>query len=271
MAMYEPLNVDARLTIVRAQEAAQELGHSFIAPEHFIIGLLGDTTPAAQALISFGVTREVALATTRTRLANEKRAGEEFHFTPRAKRAFESAFQVVRAEKRDPGAKIVIGPEHLLLGIARAEENEDDGMLKSLGVSYDMLRGALAGSLSRVRSVPFVRVDHVQLAMLRGEEERARSFYAGILGMEELRKPADLVGRGGVWFKSGSVQIHLGVDDDFHPARKAHPALQCADLKKLVQTLREHGIEVQEVGRFEDNRPHAYVFDPFGNRLEFIG
>lgn len=236
----------------------------YIAPEHFVIGVLAGESAVADTLIKLGLSHDAAVEATRARLADYKVDAREIFFTVRAKRAMQLAFEEAREHKHS------LRNEHLLLGVAR-EETGEDGLLKSFGVSYEALRAALADAIDALRDVPFERVDHVQLAMPRGEEDRARAFYADLLGMEELRKPAELIGRGGVWFQSGPVQIHLGVEDDFRPARKAHPALQCRDFKHLVQTLREHGIEVQEVGRFEDNRPHAYLFDPFGNRLELIG
>ena len=77
-----------------------------------------------------------------------------------------------------------------------------------------------------IMSVPFAAIDHVQLAMPKGEEAAARRFYCEVLGMIEIPKPPILAQRGGCWFESGKVQIHLGVEGDFRPARKAHPALR---------------------------------------------
>jgi len=85
---------------------------------------------------------------------------------------------------------------------------------------------------------PFTAIDHVQLAMPAGAEETARSFYRDLLGMNEVPKPAELAKRGGCWFESGSVQVHLGVEADFRPARKAHPAMRCADYDELIGRLR---------------------------------
>lgn len=116
---------------------------------------------------------------------------------------------------------------------------------------------------------PFSAIDHVQLAMPRGEEARARVFYATLLGMNEVAKPAELAKRGGCWFVSGAVQIHLGVEDDFRAAKKAHPALRCLDYDGLTARLRAAGADVRE----DDSIPglrRCHVFDPFGNRIELI-
>lgn len=113
------------------------------------------------------------------------------------------------------------------------------------------------------------KIHHVQLAMPRGGEERARAFYAGLLGVPEAPKPAGLAARGGVWFEQGDVKIHLGVEDDFRPARKAHPAFLVADLRALLDRLRKAGVEVVEDGMLPGFR-RVYAADPFGNRLELM-
>jgi len=92
----------------------------------------------------------------------------------------------------------------------------------------------------------FTAIDHVQLAMPPGEEEKARAFYGGLLGMKELAKPTELAKRGGCWFESGDAQIHLGVENDFRAAKKAHPALRCRNYAALVQRLRDSGVAVNE-------------------------
>jgi catechol 2,3-dioxygenase-like lactoylglutathione lyase family enzyme len=118
-------------------------------------------------------------------------------------------------------------------------------------------------------AAPFTSIDHVQLAMPAGEEELARRFYCGVLGMQEIPKPAELAARGGCWFASGDVQIHLGVETDFRPAKKAHPALRCHDYESLVQNLRSAGIQVEEPNDIPGvQRCHAH--DIFGNRIELI-
>ena len=118
-------------------------------------------------------------------------------------------------------------------------------------------------------AAPFIAIDHVQLAMPPGGEQRARIFSAGVLGMMELPKPPELAKRGGCWFESGGAQLHLGVESDFRPAKKAHPALRCRDYAVLLQRLRDSGIEVIEPQDIPAVT-RCHVHDPFGNRLELI-
>jgi catechol 2,3-dioxygenase-like lactoylglutathione lyase family enzyme len=116
---------------------------------------------------------------------------------------------------------------------------------------------------------PFTAIGHVQLAMPAGQEEAARRFYAQLLGMREVCKPAELLKRGGCWFESGQVQIHLGVEKDFRPAMKAHPALKCADYGRLVAKLQASGVNLTESADIPGVR-RCYLHDPFGNRIELI-
>ena len=116
----------------------------------------------------------------------------------------------------------------------------------------------------------FVRIDHIALAMPAGEEPRARDFYCGVLGMRELQKPPKLATRGGAWFQSGDVQIHLGVDKEFRAAKKAHPAIRVSDYDAFVARMQDASVTVTPDGTFVDGSPHCYVDDPFGNRIEFI-
>ena len=116
---------------------------------------------------------------------------------------------------------------------------------------------------------PFTAIDHVQLAMPPGEEAKARSFYRDLLGMTEVPKPPELAKRGGCWFQSGSVQIHLGVEKDFRPAKKAHPALRCAKYDDLVSRLNAAGISTNPDDTISEVR-RCHVFDCFGNRIELI-
>jgi catechol 2,3-dioxygenase-like lactoylglutathione lyase family enzyme len=110
-------------------------------------------------------------------------------------------------------------------------------------------------------------IDHVQVAAPAGCEEEARAFYGGLLGLEELEKPEPLRSRGGCWFRAGTHELHVGVDEPFAPARKAHPGFVVDDLAALTARLQEAGVEVTP----DDTIPgveRAYVADPFGNRLE---
>jgi catechol 2,3-dioxygenase-like lactoylglutathione lyase family enzyme len=113
------------------------------------------------------------------------------------------------------------------------------------------------------------RLDHVQLAMPAGREADAVAFYEGVLGLLELPKPPVLAARGGCWFEHGSVTVHLGVDPDFRPAQKAHPAFVVDDLDALAVTLDAAGVELRPDDALEGVR-RGYVDDPFGNRIELI-
>lgn len=114
-----------------------------------------------------------------------------------------------------------------------------------------------------------VGIDHVQVAMPAGDEERARGFYGGVLGLRELPKPEALAGRGGVWFAVGEQQLHVGVDPAFAPQRKGHPALLVRDVAHLRGRLQAAGAPIVE----DDLLPgyeRIYTADPFGNRLELL-
>jgi catechol 2,3-dioxygenase-like lactoylglutathione lyase family enzyme len=112
-------------------------------------------------------------------------------------------------------------------------------------------------------------IHHVQLAMPLGGEAPARAFYTGLLAVPEIAKPPDLATRGGCWFERGELKIHLGVDEDFRPAQRAHAALIVDDLQALASTLKRHGCRVVEDQPLEGyNR--LYVDDPFGNRIELM-
>ena len=112
-------------------------------------------------------------------------------------------------------------------------------------------------------------LDHVQLAMPQGGEHMARHFYGRLLGLDEVPKPANLAARGGVWFERGPVRVHLGVERDFAPARKAHPAFIVDDLKALVEHLASHGVGAATDEPL-DGYSRVYVSDPFGNRIELM-
>jgi hypothetical protein len=112
-------------------------------------------------------------------------------------------------------------------------------------------------------------VDHVQLAAPPGSEPRLRTYYVDVLGMAELPKPPVLAARGGCWFQAGAVQLHLGIEEDFRPAKKAHPGLRVRDIEAYAARLEAHEAMVT----WDDNLPghrRFYSEDPVGNRLEFL-
>lgn len=112
-------------------------------------------------------------------------------------------------------------------------------------------------------------LDHVQIAVPAGSETEARRFYGEFLGLEEIPKPEQLAGRGGVWFVIGGHQLHLGVESDFRPARKAHPAFATRSIDTVAARLDRNG----QVVRWDDSLPGTrrfFIHDPFGNRLEIL-
>jgi catechol 2,3-dioxygenase-like lactoylglutathione lyase family enzyme len=113
------------------------------------------------------------------------------------------------------------------------------------------------------------RLDHVLLAMPAGRESDARRFYQGILGIPEASKPEALAARGGCWFEDGELKIHLGVEKDFVPARKAHPAFIVDDLAGLEFKLKASGYPVAHDEPL-DGYDRIFVNDPFGNRIELM-
>jgi catechol 2,3-dioxygenase-like lactoylglutathione lyase family enzyme len=109
-------------------------------------------------------------------------------------------------------------------------------------------------------------LDHVQVAIPPGGEDAARRFYAGLLGLREMEKPEPMRATGGVWFEPG---VHLSVERDFAPARKAHPGLRVADLDAIAARLADAGADVEWDERWPGVR-RFYTRDPFGNRLELL-
>ncbi|MFJ7078388.1 glyoxalase [Streptomyces sp. NPDC098781] len=112
-------------------------------------------------------------------------------------------------------------------------------------------------------------VDHVQLAAPPGSQDLLRTYYVDVLGMTEIPKPPALAARGGCWFQAGTVQLHLGIETDFRPAKKAHPGLRVSGIEAYGARLAAHGAHVE----WDDNLPghrRCYSYDPVGNRLEFL-
>lgn len=112
-------------------------------------------------------------------------------------------------------------------------------------------------------------LDHVQVAIPVGGESDAREYYGAVLGMQEVPKPTALAARGGCWFVSGNAVLHLGVEEPFAPARKAHPAFLVTDLDALADVLGSSGREVTHSDGELPGIRRFHTFDPFGNRLEF--
>jgi catechol 2,3-dioxygenase-like lactoylglutathione lyase family enzyme len=125
------------------------------------------------------------------------------------------------------------------------------------------------------RKLESMKLDHIQLAMPVGEETKARAFYGDLLGLQEIEKPEVLRARGGCWFQLGAnqlnftSQLHLGVETDFKPAKKAHPAFRVNNYEALQQRLQEASFTVMHDDMLKDVE-RFYIHDPFGNRLEFI-
>ena len=112
-------------------------------------------------------------------------------------------------------------------------------------------------------------LDHVQIAMPPGREAAARAFYGTALGLREIPKPAPLAARGGVWYAVGDQELHLGVAEDFLPAKKAHPAFRVPDAAAVAERLREAGFAARWDTSLPD-RPRFFTDDPFGNRVEIL-
>lgn len=112
-------------------------------------------------------------------------------------------------------------------------------------------------------------IDHIQLAAPKGCEEEARKFWGEIVGLTEVQKPESLQGRGGCWFQYGNQQIHIGVEEDFLPAKKAHPAFVIGNIEDFRLHLEGNGIKTKEDAPI-DGRARFFVNDPFGNRVEFL-
>jgi catechol 2,3-dioxygenase-like lactoylglutathione lyase family enzyme len=123
--------------------------------------------------------------------------------------------------------------------------------------------------VGRRLTVEFEGLQHVQLAIPEGGEEAARAFWAGIVGLTEIPKPPALAARGGCWFRAGGVEIHAGVEDDFAPAFRAHPALLVRGLAALAERFEAAGVTVRPDTELP-GYARFYATDPFGNRVEFL-
>ena len=121
--------------------------------------------------------------------------------------------------------------------------------------------------------IAFAGLDHVQVAAPKGGEAAARRFYGELLGLPELPKPPELAARGGCWFACGDGQLHVGIEVDFRPAKKAHPGLLLADAAAhaaLRARLAAADVAIIEGRRGDEGVASFFVEDPFGNRLELV-
>jgi catechol 2,3-dioxygenase-like lactoylglutathione lyase family enzyme len=117
--------------------------------------------------------------------------------------------------------------------------------------------------------MPIVNIDHVQIAIPVASEDRARAFYSGILGFTEVAKPPQMAERKSIWFVAGAVNLHLGIEPDFTPAKRAHPAFVVEGLDKILAACDRAAIYSKPDTSFNGFR-RVHVFDPFGNRLELM-
>jgi predicted enzyme related to lactoylglutathione lyase len=117
--------------------------------------------------------------------------------------------------------------------------------------------------------MPILSIDHVQIAIPVAGEDRARAFYSGILGFTEVPKPAEMAERKSIWFSAGGVNLHLGLEPDFHPAKRAHPAFVVTGLDAILAACERAGLSTKPDTSFNGLR-RVHVFDPFGNRLELM-
>lgn len=132
------------------------------------------------------------------------------------------------------------------------------------------MSGVSAQGYGPRHATPFAfGLHHVQIAVPPGSEDDCRAFYVDALGMREITKPPALAARGGLWVRADGVEIHLGVEQDFRPARKAHPGIRVEDLDGLAKRLAENGVEVTWDDDFPGHR-RFYASDNLGNRLEFL-
>ena len=239
----------------RADAFAATLGDGRITPEHLLLALLWDGSSAAsQRLWHLGASRDAIVDGLRAR-------GVAVPAAPLPEQREMDLGERVWFD-RDQVCAVI---EHLRLHLPPEKHwgfnYEGDRAYVSSEASVD-LEALVAEALPP--TIEIRRLDHVQVAMPAGGEDDGRAFYAGLLGFTEVPKPERLAGRGGCWFQAGEANVHLGVDPDFRPARKAHPALLVRGLAALAERLGEAGVPVAQDG------DSLYVDDPFGNRVELL-
>jgi catechol 2,3-dioxygenase-like lactoylglutathione lyase family enzyme len=117
--------------------------------------------------------------------------------------------------------------------------------------------------------MPILSLNHVQIAIPIASQDRARAFYSGILGFTEIEKPPQMADRKSLWFVAGAVNLHLGIEPDFTPAKRAHPAFVVDGLDQILAACERASITIKPDTSFNNFR-RVHVFDPFGNRLELM-
>jgi catechol 2,3-dioxygenase-like lactoylglutathione lyase family enzyme len=141
--------------------------------------------------------------------------------------------------------------------------------IKTIAFSFSLKLANLKPKEGGRMKFSIEKIDHVQVAAPKGTEKDAVEFYSGVLGMKEVQKPDALKERGGAWFEFGDYQLHVGVEEPFSPAQKAHPAFKVKGFEALQQHLATEGVELKN----DDSIPGVlrfFISDPFGNRLEFL-
>lgn len=118
--------------------------------------------------------------------------------------------------------------------------------------------------------MPAIALHHVQVAIPIGEEDRARAFYGGVLGLVEIPKPVAQRERGGLWFRVGALELHIGIEKDFRPAKKAHPGLLVDDLAAVSVLAAAAGHPTRPDTMVMEGYDRLFVDDPFGNRVELL-
>lgn len=161
------------------------------------------------------------------------------------------------------GIPLVTGPSGVMEVSAPRSGESIVASVTPVDLPFPLLTGDPAAT------VTIGAILHVQLAIPSGAETEARGFYGGLLGLSELSKPPALAARGGVWFRVGAQELHLGVEPEFRPARKAHPAFAVDAPERLRRRLERHGVATRDDVTLPD-RSRFYCDDPFGNRLEFV-
>ncbi|HJV09213.1 MAG TPA: Clp protease N-terminal domain-containing protein [Acidimicrobiales bacterium] len=238
----------------RADGFAATLGDGTITPEHVLLAIVWDgRTAASQLLWRLGVSRQALVDGLRER-------GVAVPATPVPPQQEMDLGERVWFDRDQVQAVIDHVRAHVPPATHWGFNYEGDRAYMVAESSVD-LAALVAEALPP--AIEIRRLDHVQLAMPAGGEDDARAFYAGLLGFTEVPKPDHLAARGGCWFEAGAAHVHLGVDHDFRPARKAHPALLVRGLTALTDQLSAAGVAATA-----GDPGQVYVDDPFGNRVE---